>query len=95
MKTFYFFKVSPDGELEKAVELPKFDGTIVQARAVIGSTGFPAGQYRILEDTSGVITKSVESTPKVRISFESSRKRGPRQPKPEGATEPKPKRVRR
>lgn len=89
-KTFYLFTVGDQGTMTACEALPKFEGTIVDARKVIGSEGFPAGQYRILEDTSGIITKTVASAPKTTITFDTPRKR-PRQPKPEGATEPKPK----
>jgi len=85
MKTFYICKVT-DGVMATA-DAELFPGTITDARKALAEDRYPAGEYRILEDTSGVITKSVESTPKVKISFESSRKRGPRQPKP--TAEPK------
>jgi len=87
MKTFYICKVT-DGVMA-TTEAELFSGTITDARKALAEDRYPAGEYRILEDTSGIITKSVESAPKVKIAFESSRKRGPRQPKSEGEQKPK------
>lgn len=89
-KTFYLFRHNgmklgdnPNGEELELVRVVA--GTLVEARAAVGSDGISAGQYRILEDTSGIITKSVENTPKVKVTFEAPRKR-PRKVQPEGGT---------
>lgn len=73
-KRFYVFSVdeveqndAPGGlRLVETVE-----GSVTEARKVVHSDAYKAGQYVILEDTSGLVTKSTKTT----VTFEPTRKR--------------------
>lgn len=79
MKTFHIFKIHPSAE--KTPFPFDFDhaetiyGALSDVRAALNSPAYDPGQYVILEDTSGIVTKSLVTTQKVNVVFEPSRKK--------------------
>lgn len=66
MKTFYIAL-----QLEKDVKITEtITGTLADARKALSSDAYDDGTYRILEDTSGVITKKSETVKKSSITFD-------------------------
>lgn len=75
MKTFFIFKENEKGD--PSILIDAFHGTIGGAREGLKASEYQAGAYRILEDTSGQITKEIATRQDVKINF-STRKRAPR-----------------
>lgn len=85
MKTFYIFEIAEGDEAPAGSH--EYDGTIQDVRQTLKrDPRFKEGRFRILEDTSGILTKCVKTTEEVSLDFDPPRKR-PRKAKAEGDPE--------
>lgn len=65
MSKFFIFKFDEEGY--EAIE--DFDGSLAEARKLIATDAYPAGNYRIFADTSGLVRKAVVETKVVSLDF--------------------------
>lgn len=77
MKTFFIIDIGDSSGAEPGSKRPfllaeRFDGTVADARLLLESDAYRPGDYLVVEDTSGVITKRVikETVSRVVIDFE-------------------------
>lgn len=75
---YYIFEVRPadQGSAEPYMYREQFEiESRVKAQKVLASEAYADGRYLVLADVGGIITKSTETSPKVKLTIESPRTR--------------------